>query len=1654
MSNKYNNNALTDSLFSGASDDISQSALKDSSEQLRLAREKAKRNQQLSQGQDEEEEEDEDEEDEEDDESGLEDIEIDEDSIDEEDKKKATDFLKKLLKNTGVKTLITSGVTIGGTGMMGLLLTSIYRVHYNGEFEFKGIGGEYQTSSYKNMNYTSFDKTGNVQLGGLSKENKLTKTYYTLYSDNSYYAVVEDSKKYKNIDDAYKRENLLTPDELREQYPDIADTEGREKMFQLNPDVLYSLDRYLHKNEFLYPQQFVKPVYYEESKDKFGLKMLTDDKGKVVTQSQVYNADGSPRKENGSLKKEPGIWDYGLASVLHYKEYEVKERKVTTISGSSMVYKGFSDSGDGTGADWTKAPAVGDEVSQTTINSTVPPAEHPSLSSGTGKETVSDKPAYAIDKAVTAGGTITSKVAQRWQEKAGTRQLVKKTSTITDTETKTIEKEKKVDLDGDGVLETVDEDGDGKPDTEKVEVTRTHNYEVTYTYETYVEEYVPYYEGDLDTSEIVGSQYYRQYIRNYSNYIPKGVPKKIDFSVLENEEVSELFVNDDPNAYGSSSGAISQTNANLATDAEFNNAVFMGDSLTVSMGENVSSITTFATGGHNVKQGRDEHLDGIIKKQPPVVVISYGTNDAGYNNTRNFIQDYKDLISKLKAGIPNVKIYINKIFPGDETKPNVNSTGKTIIKNIPSYNNALNQIASEANVTLIDCTNIPDLKSYYEKDGIHFKSTFYKLWYDEMKKKIVTGANTTSSSTATPASISNTENTNTNTNTSIQSRTPDTETNASLTLPPPREGEERDIFQVLSIGTNKDGQNVLKALKYLPIFEKYGRIYGIDPYLLVAKSATESGGNPNSFNGAAMGLMQIENTVTKVEAFNHETKSVEKVNVVRGNLFDPDYNIKIGTMEMAEKVKMTKYNVMAGIQGYNYGMGGLRSAIQYYLSGGTFSGSRKDINTAQVDAYLASNHVGWLTALYPGDLSNESKYKELDSNDGKHSARTWYSHTGHKEYGQGSGTPVHLDRVLKNYPGPGSPWVMDEDGQVHSVDGTATGYVGGSSSAIGAFNSFLSSNWSTILEKKDILFPWTNTLDRYLYYGKKDNYNNLKTEELIPVDTKKFFANMTSVDEDIILSMMFALNQGNYLSKYDFMGEAEWKAMYNQLLSSPTGKTWDDKWIGFNSEDVFGKDLDSLGTLFDSASGINPVISRKFGLLKNIYTEDKTEELTHYNETNFGIDITIPEGTEVLAVDNGTIIGIEKDRSLLGRYGNYIKIKYNSKTTMIISNLDSIAKGLKKGDTISKGTVLGKSGGKCKSYKDGDLHIELLYNGEFINPEWIVTRDMKGFEDPIQGNNNGGVTCGGSQTSAGIAGDGSYVDTALAQVGKPYVWGATGPDSFDCSGLVYYSMKQHGVDIVRNSKEQRKATERITFEQLQRGDLIFRHGQWNEYNADTSTHTNVSHVMIYIGNNQYVHAPSSGKNVEVKELKHVGNLTYGRYSALGGSVGTPVSSNTGCQTAITGNNGYVWPVPGSDRLGAPFGQWRDNNTRQHKGLDIGGQYPKGDSRNFTQPIVASIGGEVIHSTDTCPSVGSYGNRCGGGFGNWVKVKGDDGNFWIYPHLSKGTITVKTGDRVNQGQELGKMGSSGSSTGAHLHLEVRVGKDSSSSAVDPLTLVKP
>jgi peptidoglycan DL-endopeptidase CwlO len=97
------------------------------------------------------------------------------------------------------------------------------------------------------------------------------------------------------------------------------------------------------------------------------------------------------------------------------------------------------------------------------------------------------------------------------------------------------------------------------------------------------------------------------------------------------------------------------------------------------------------------------------------------------------------------------------------------------------------------------------------------------------------------------------------------------------------------------------------------------------------------------------------------------------------------------------------------------------------------------------------------------------------------------------------------------------------------------------------------------------------------------------------------------------------------------------------------------------------------------------------------------------------------------------------------------------------------------------------------------------------------------------------------------------IDTAMAQRGKPYVWAAGGPNSFDCSGLTSYAFRAAGISLPHSSLMQSRMGQAVSRDELQPGDLVFFYSP-------------VSHVGIYIGNGQMVHAPTSGDVVKVAPL--------------------------------------------------------------------------------------------------------------------------------------------------------------------------------------------
>lgn len=112
------------------------------------------------------------------------------------------------------------------------------------------------------------------------------------------------------------------------------------------------------------------------------------------------------------------------------------------------------------------------------------------------------------------------------------------------------------------------------------------------------------------------------------------------------------------------------------------------------------------------------------------------------------------------------------------------------------------------------------------------------------------------------------------------------------------------------------------------------------------------------------------------------------------------------------------------------------------------------------------------------------------------------------------------------------------------------------------------------------------------------------------------------------------------------------------------------------------------------------------------------------------------------------------------------------------------------------------------------------------------------------------------------------VKTALAQIGDPYVWGAEGPGSFDCSGLTQYAAKKAGVDIPRVADDQFRQVPRVKNSEIKPGDLIFPERSYKN--------GKMQHVMMYVGDGKCVHAPKPGKSVEITDLPS--SFAAGRYA--------------------------------------------------------------------------------------------------------------------------------------------------------------------------------
>jgi cell wall-associated NlpC family hydrolase len=99
--------------------------------------------------------------------------------------------------------------------------------------------------------------------------------------------------------------------------------------------------------------------------------------------------------------------------------------------------------------------------------------------------------------------------------------------------------------------------------------------------------------------------------------------------------------------------------------------------------------------------------------------------------------------------------------------------------------------------------------------------------------------------------------------------------------------------------------------------------------------------------------------------------------------------------------------------------------------------------------------------------------------------------------------------------------------------------------------------------------------------------------------------------------------------------------------------------------------------------------------------------------------------------------------------------------------------------------------------------------------------------------------------------------TAVAMIGRPYKYRGDSPEGFDCSGLVRYSYLAAGLEVPHGTEQLLRTTRTVGARSARKGDLLFFYESGKKY----------SHVGIYIGDNRFVHAPSTGKKVRKDSLR-------------------------------------------------------------------------------------------------------------------------------------------------------------------------------------------
>jgi len=259
----------------------------------------------------------------------------------------------------------------------------------------------------------------------------------------------------------------------------------------------------------------------------------------------------------------------------------------------------------------------------------------------------------------------------------------------------------------------------------------------------------------------------------------------------------------------------------------------------------------------------------------------------------------------------------------------------------------------------------------------------------------------------------------------------------------------------------------------------------------------------------------------------------------------------------------------------------------------------------------------------------------------------------------------------------------------------------------------------------------------------------------------------------------------------------------------------------------------------------------------------------------------------------------------------------------------------------------------------------------------------------------------------------SIVDYAKQFLGTRYQYGGTNLSTgVDCSGFTQQVMKKYGILINRTAASQSTQGTLVTRGELMPGDLIF-------FNTDNNM-VDIDHVGMFIGNGEFIHASSSKSKVVISNL-----ASYGNFVTAKRFITAPILNDSNAQASrLSGSvdSSLIWKLPirgrGDVEVASLYGYRSNPRPKMHAGWDLAAPL---------RTDIYSIGSGVVTFS---------GDK--GDYGNTVIVKHDIGNNklvdLIYAHLD--STSVRVGDTVTNSTVVGKLGSTGSSTGPHLHIQMQ------------------